>query len=236
MLSVLRQRNFGLLWLAGLLSIIGDWAFYTLIPVYILDRTGSVFLSGIVWTNIAFPQVFLGPIAGVYVDRHSRQRIMIWSSVSQATAMGALLIVGGNVGVWFALAVLLIEAILATVYSPAENALLPTVVIEQDLPTANALNSLNDNIARIAGPFVGTLLYAWIDIRGAALVNLVSFALAATLVGMVSMPKRTQSRDQSEDKSVLASLRVGAAHVRQNPLLRTLILIQIMMALADGPL
>ncbi len=69
MLSTLRQRNFALLWTAGLISLIGDWAFYVAMPIYVLDRTGSASLSGLVWAAIALPGIVIGPVAGVYVDR-----------------------------------------------------------------------------------------------------------------------------------------------------------------------
>ena len=94
---------------------------------------------------------------------------MLLGNIAQAIA-AALLLVGGEVfGVWLAMAVLLAQASLYAIYSPAESALLPTVVDEEHLITANALNSLNDNIARIAGPLIGALLYAWFGIRGIAL-------------------------------------------------------------------
>ena len=236
MLAVLRQRNFGLLWMAGLISMIGDWAFYAAMPVFILDRTGSVFLSGLVWTFIALPQVVLSPIAGVYVDRLNRRHIMIASNIAQAGAMAVLLIVGSSVGVALALGLILVESILATIYSPAENALLPTVVGDDDLPTANALNALNDSIARVAGPFLGAALYAWIDIRGTALANLLSFALAAALVGLVAIPPKSTPHHDARTESVWKSMQEGAGRVRRSQLLRTVFILQIMVSFADGPL
>jgi len=65
MIATLPQRNFALLWTAGLISLIGDWAFYAAMPIFILDRTGSAFQSGLVWAAIALPGIFIGPFAGV---------------------------------------------------------------------------------------------------------------------------------------------------------------------------
>ena len=69
MMRVVRQRRFALLWMAGLASLLGDWAFYTVVPIFVLDETGSVFLAGMVWAVIALQSVVVGPVAGVYVDR-----------------------------------------------------------------------------------------------------------------------------------------------------------------------
>ena len=92
MMRVVRQRNFALLWMAGLVSLLGDWAFYIVMPVFVLHETGSVFLAGIVWAVIALPSVVLGPVAGVYVDRWDRRQIMLWGNVAQAIAAVVLVI------------------------------------------------------------------------------------------------------------------------------------------------
>jgi MFS family permease len=241
MIAVLRQRNFALLWTAGLISLIGDWAFYAAMPIFILDRTGSAFQSGLVWAAIVLPGVFIGPFAGVYVDRWDRRRIMLWGNVVQALAASCLLLVGSSRGVWVAMAVLLVQASLYAIYSPAESALLPTLVADEYLVTANALNSLNDNIGRVCGPLFGALLYAWFGIRGIALGNMISFASSALLVGMVVVTVKARPAVVSDlvepaPESIWQSLRVGTGVVWHNRMLRALFLIIGLVALADGPL
>src|SRR4051794_9084427 len=100
MIAVLRQRNFGLLWTAGLLALTGTWAFYTAVPIYVFDRTNSVFISGLVWTLAALPSIVVGPFAGVWVDRWDRRRVMLLCNLAQAVSALALLLVGDMVGVW----------------------------------------------------------------------------------------------------------------------------------------
>lgn len=236
MLATLRQRNFALLWTAGLISLIGDWAFYAAVPIYVLDRTGSAALSGLVWAVIVLPGIVIGPVAGVYVDRWDRRRIMLWGNVAQALAASCLLLIGDSRGVWVAMAVLLVQASLYAMYSPAENALLPTLVEDAHLTTANALNSLNDNAARIAGPLVGALLYAWFGIRGIALGNVLSFAIAAVLVSLVVVAKTGSVSQVRPAESMRQSLRIGAAVVWRSRVLRPLFGIIGLVALADGPL
>ena len=241
MISTLRQRNFALLWTAGLISLIGDWAFYAAMPIFILDRTGSAFQSGLVWTVIVLPGIFIGPFAGVYVDRLDRRRIMLWGNVAQAAAASVLLLVGDSRGVWPAMAVLLVQASLYAIYSPAESALLPTLVGDEHLATANSLNSLNDNIARVGGPLIGAVLYAWLGIQGIAFGNMVSFAASAVLVSMVAVTATSRSRQRIETsgiehESVLRSLRIGTGIVWHNRMLRAVFIIIGLVGLADGPL
>src|SRR4051812_16508739 len=103
MRRVMRQRNVALLWMAGMVSLLGDWAFYTVVPVYVLDETGSVLVAGLVWAVIALPSVVVGPVAGVYVDRWDRRRIMLVGNVAQAAASAILVAGGADLGVWVVL-------------------------------------------------------------------------------------------------------------------------------------
>lgn len=242
MIRVLRQRNFALLWTAGLLSLLGDWAFYTIMPVFVLDRTGSVFLAGSVWAVIALPSVAIGPFAGVYADRWDRRRILLVGNGLQAIAALLLAIAGTTAGIWLAMAVMLVNASLAAILSPAENALLPTLVSSDDLPPANALNAMNDNLGRIAGPPVGALVYARLGIDAVALFNAMSFLAAALLVRQVRREREDRDvlhydrGDEAYIESFWTSLRTGVRVVRRRRLLVVLFLIFGVIAFADGPL
>jgi predicted MFS family arabinose efflux permease len=242
MMRVVRQRRFALLWTAGLASLLGDWAFYTVVPIFVLDQTGSVFLAGMVWAVIALPSVVVGPVAGVYVDRWDRRRIMLWGNVAQAMAATILAVAGSGPGIWIAMSALIINASLAAMILPAENALLPTLVREDDLTPANALNAMNDNLARIVGPPVGALAYTRFGIEGVAVLNAASFLVAAGLIRAVvpdgehqrARPERRVTGDGPEP--IWKSLRSGARIVQHHRLLGILVLILGLVALADGPL
>jgi hypothetical protein len=72
-LRVLRQRDFAVLWLTGLISIIGDWMLFIALPITVYQLTESpVAASGVVISN-RLPSLFLGSFTGVYVDRRDRR-------------------------------------------------------------------------------------------------------------------------------------------------------------------
>jgi predicted MFS family arabinose efflux permease len=140
------------------------------------------------------------------------------------------------------MAVVLVNASLAALLLPAENALLPTLVREEDLGPANALNAMNDNLARIVGPPVGALVYARLGIEMVALINAASFLGAAWLVRAVRQddwhrragPERRATGEGPEP--IWRSLRAGVRIVRHDRLLGTLFLVLGLVAFADGPL
>src|SRR5919199_1909508 len=73
------------------------------------------------------------------------------------------------------------------------SAVLPQLVDEQHLVSANALNALNNNIARLAGPPIGGLLLAVFGLSSVAIVDSASFLIAAVLIALVSLPAHSSS-------------------------------------------
>lgn len=93
MLSVLRRRDFALLWLGGLVSIAGDWVLYAALPFFVYERTGStIATAGMIAAELG-PSVLLGTIAGVFVDRWDRKRVLIVGNALQAATVSLLLLV-----------------------------------------------------------------------------------------------------------------------------------------------
>src|SRR5579859_3771046 len=77
MLATLRSRDFALVWLAGLISLTGDWLLMIGLPIYTYTLTGSALATSIMFMAAVVPQLLLGSVAGVFVDRWSRKWTMI---------------------------------------------------------------------------------------------------------------------------------------------------------------
>lgn len=244
MLATLRQRNFALLWFAGLISYAGDWAMIAALPVHIFERTGSTLAAGLIWIVYPLSGLLFGSVAGVFVDRWDRRRTMVGANLLQAALMPFLLLGLRDDALWVLYLVAFAEGVLATFMYPAEGALLPRLVGEDRLVTANALNSLNDNLARIAGPAIGGLLLATSGLAGAIVADAVSYLVAALLIALIAVPGGTratasESHALAEDAAAgLASVRRelvdGLRLVRSDRLLQALIIVVAVSALADS--
>src|SRR3954463_7725838 len=87
MLRLLRFREFRLLWLGGLISMMGDWAMLAALPFELYRRTGSTLATaGVMIAGLA-PAIFFGSAAGVFVDRWDRRRLMVFVNVGLAIAL-----------------------------------------------------------------------------------------------------------------------------------------------------
>jgi MFS family permease len=188
-LSVLRRRDFGLLWLGGLVSVAGDWVLYAALPYFVYERTGSTIATAGMIVARLVPGFVLGTFAGVYVDRWDRKRVLVVSNLVQAAVVAGLLVVPADGWLWVVYAVAVAQSVVASFSAPAESALLPSLVPDADLLAANALNALNNRVGRLLGLPVGGALLAETGLRGVVLVDCATFVLAALLVAPIAAPR-----------------------------------------------
>src|SRR5215207_1908460 len=113
MLATLRQRNFGLLWLAGLISLAGDWMLRIALPIYVYQLTGSALATSTMLIAGMLPDLLFGSIAGVFVDRWDRKRTMVICNLLLAIGLLPLLLVRSPGDVWIVYLVMAVEAVIA---------------------------------------------------------------------------------------------------------------------------
>jgi Na+/melibiose symporter-like transporter len=179
---IARNRDYRLLLSAGLVSLTGD-AILTVgltFSVYVL--TGSTLASGLTLLASLLPQLTLGSIAGVFVDRWDRRRTMITTNVLLAVGLMPLLFVHDTSRIWIIYVVVLWESAIAQLFEPAAASLMPVLVTDDELVAANALGSQNRDIARLVGSALGGVVAAFGGIALLAVVDATTFVVAAALL------------------------------------------------------
>src|ERR1700692_4667704 len=115
------NRNFRRLWLAQIVSEIGDW-FYTLsIYTLLLQLTGHASSVALALVLQVLPQTLIGPTAGVVNDRVRRKRVMITADLIRFVVVLAMLLVRSRSTVWLVYPLLLAETILGPFFEPARQ-------------------------------------------------------------------------------------------------------------------
>lgn len=196
MLHVIRQRDFALLWFAGLISMTGDWMLFIALPVTVYELTGSAVATSGILIASRIPSLILGSVAGVFVDRWDRKQTMVLVNLVRAPLLLLLLAVDSPDRIWIVYIVAFAVSAMSQFFGPAENALLPRLVGTDHLVPANALNALNNNLSRLIGPAIGGLVAARFGLRGVAIVDAASFFLAAGLIAAIATsagPNRKRS-------------------------------------------
>jgi MFS family permease len=241
MLTVLRTRNFALLWFGGLISMTGDWLLVVALPFYVYEQTGSVVATAAIIMVRTVPSILLGSVAGVFVDRWDRRRTMIVTNLLRTGIVLLLLLVRFDDWLWIVYVMAFLETAVGRFFSPAEGALLPRLVGEEHLVAANSLNALNDNIARLGGPALGGALLVWQGLPAVIVVDSATYLVAALLITLISAPGtkpetpgETMEAAQSAWVGVWKEWRSGIAMVRTNALLGSLFLVIAVQTLAEG--
>ena len=152
MLTLLRQRNMALLWVGGLISLIGDWLLLAALPYYVYQLTGSLLATAAMTVIQLAPSVVLSSFAGVFVDRWNRKATLILCNLLQCGIVLLLLLVHSKSWLWTVYVMVFIQATVGNFVAPAEHALLPRLVTENELTTANSLFGINNQLARLLGP------------------------------------------------------------------------------------
>ena len=195
MLAVLRRRDFSLLWLAGLVSVAGDWVLMTALPFFVYVETGSTLATAGMTVAELAPAIVLTSPAGVFVDRWDRKQVLVVTNVLQAATVAALLMVGEG-QLWVVYVVAAAQSSVAAFAGPAESALLPTLVPRDQLVEANALNALNNRLGRLAGVPLGAALFSWWGLEVVVVVDAVTFVVAALLVVPIVAPRPPRPDDE----------------------------------------
>jgi Na+/melibiose symporter-like transporter len=240
-LTILRRRNFALLWFAGLVSFTGDWMLAVALPLAIYELTGSALATGGVLVANKLVALVLGSVAGVFVDRWDRRRTMVVANLVRAPILLPLLAVDSAARVWIVYVVAAGLSAVGQFFRPAETALLPRLVGEEDLVPANALNALNDNLSRLVGPALGGLAAAWFGLGGAVVADAASYLIAAGMIAAIATPTgraRAAPRGTATVKETWAVVRrewrAGLRTIRANPVLRVVFGVFAIASLGEG--
>lgn len=223
--------------LAGLLSEIGDWVLMIALPIYVLQLTGSPFLTAVVFVLELVPTIVAGPFVGVLVDRYERWRLMAAVAAAQAALLLPLLAVDDRGDLWLICAVVVVQSVLGTVIEPARNTAAAASVPAEDRLAVNTALGMLSSLARLVGGPLGGLLLGLGSIRVVVLVDVVSFIAAATLFAL-SRPRQevrdAPAVDATSPSRLIEDWREGMTVVLRTPVLRRTLVVIGGMGLAQG--
>ncbi len=187
-LRAFRHRDFRLFFAGQLLSNVGTWMQSVAMSWLVYRLTGSALALGVIGFATQFPAFLISPIAGVFVDRWNRRRIVL---TTQSAAMVQAFVLTGlvltdEIRVWHLVALALVLGTINGFDIPARQAYLVLLVEgTEDLANAIALNSSMFNAARLVGPAVAGVLIGAVGEGVVFLLNAVSYlAVLAALLGI----------------------------------------------------
>jgi MFS family permease len=177
------NHNFRRLWLAQIVSEIGDW-FYTLsIYTLLLQLTGAAGSVALALVLQVLPQTLVGPMAGVVNDRLKRKHVMIAADLGRCIVVLAMLFVRSRSMVWLIYPLLILETTMAAFFEPARSSVIPNIASEGEVLAANTLSSATWSMNLLVGAAVGGVVAAFFGREVVFGLNAFSFLVSALLIG-----------------------------------------------------
>lgn len=177
------NRDFRLLWLAQVVSELGDWLYAVAVYSLLLQLTGRAESVGIAVVLQLLPQVLVAPTAGVLNDRLNRRAIMIGADIARIFIVLGMMMVSSAEMVWLVWVLLFSETVMWALFEPGRTALIPNLVASRDkLLVANALSSSTWAINLALGSGLGGLVLWKFGRTSVFVLNAISFAVSALLL------------------------------------------------------
>ena len=235
--------SFFRLWLAQVVSSLGDWLGLVAV-ISIAARVGgsSDAAIGVVMSARIIPGFFLASVGGVLVDRWDRKRVMVVCDIGRGLVFASLPFI---TTVWGLFLVSLLLEILTLMWSPAKEASVPNLVATEQLTTANSLSlvaaygtfpigsALFAALAKVADVIGSNTSFEFLHVSQETLAiffNVGTFFLSALLISSIRFPRQVrEKRGRIDLGRAFTEIREGWHLIGTSPVVRA-----VMFGLATG--
>ena len=215
------RRTFALILLAQSCSLLGQEVLQLVLPLYLLDVTGSGTRFGLAIACGFVPYTLLSPIGGVLADRTRKRGIMMGVNAALVAVLLVFLALK-DTGDPFALVVFATMAsfVAQALYQPSIQSTVPFVLAAPDVPRGVALVSQIGSLTTLSGPVVGAAVYGAVGLVPVVWVSLAAFAVSGAVVALaVRFPCEPASWEGGALAMVRDDLAEAVRYLRDKPLL-----------------
>jgi predicted MFS family arabinose efflux permease len=239
MLSVLRQRNFALLWWGGTLSRTGTFMLYAALPYFVYATSGSVTASGLAFMSEVVPSILFNTVGGVFADRLPRKAVMALGNISRGVLILPLLAVHDTSTLWIVYVCGFLNSTIASLAGPFGSAALPHIVSAEDLPAANGARSAGENVASLIGAPLGGILLQHVGLGPVVVIDVISFIIPTVTIFMIDVPLEEPGEGRvgiAGRSGAYEEWLAGWRYVAATPAVARLFLVALAMTLGSGML
>jgi MFS family permease len=230
------NRDFRYLWVGNTISGCGDQFFLVALPWLILQLTGSGAVLGGIMMVEAIPRAALMLIGGAITDRVSPRKIMILTAAVRTLLVATLaaFIWKHHVEVWQIYVLSFFFGVADAFAAPAAQTLLPSLVVPEQLPAANALSQGTQQLAMLAMPAPAGIIIAAFGLASAFSIDAISFLFIIAALLRLRDPPQIET---AEPHSIIHAILKGLRYVKNDVALRTLLLVaSVLNFCIAGPL
>ncbi|MGI9059401.1 MAG: MFS transporter [Ktedonobacteraceae bacterium] len=216
--SVLRNRNFALLFYGQLVSSAGTQMQVVAVAWQVYLLTHSAIALGAIGLVQAIPRILFSLIGGVFADAFDRRKMLLIIEVTLASTSTvlALCTIFNVINLWIIYAVVLISASVSSFEFPTRQAIVPSLVPRAQMADALSRNMVMMQLTFIIGPTLGGFVIAWLGVANTYWIDVISyFVVIGSLLLMVIPRIPAEKRAQPG----IAALMDGIHFLREHPVI-----------------
>lgn len=234
--------SFSALWSGQLISLFGDRVHQVAIAAIVFVLTGSPIAVALVFVSATLPNLLFGPIAGTLVDRWDHREVLVVSDILRA-AVVFIMPIAATANIWLVYPLAFLLTTISIFFRPARIAILPRLVREDELLTANSALWIGETLADVIGfPLAGLFVAVVADAVSIAFWFDGATYLASALLLSTLIPRPVQSRAPAGARSdgdaagFREELLTGWRFLRNEPVLLANTLLAVVAQLTVGVL
>jgi len=238
-ISLLKQRDFLLLMLGKLVSLIGSQMQSFALSLYVFKITGSATKFASIFAVMLIPEIILGPIAGVLADWFDRKKIIVFFDLFRGAIIGVyaiLFLMNGKLSMLSIYILVIILSIASLIFQPAVSTVIPSIIKKEDLVDANGINTLIMNVGVFISPGIAGFLFGIYGIGIILVLNSVSFIVSAVSEIFIRIPKTNKKPDKISFKSFRIDFAEGFKFIINKKIILTIIMLGFVVNFAFNPL
>ncbi len=229
--AIFRKPSFTRMWLAQLISTIGDSFTMIASGILVYQRTGSSLSVGLMLMATSLPTLLIGMIAGVFVDRLDRKKIMIASDLSRGVLILMIPFLTAIDITWLYVLVFISSAI-STFFMPAYDSIIPELASDEELTAANSMIAISTFGSTAVG-FAASGLLAAYSIEIAFYIDAATFFISALLMSGIRVTP-IQVEEKASVAVVVRNLQAGFKVLFGAQVLRAIVAISIFYSFFVG--
>ena len=230
--AVFRNRSFTFLWLGQLVSTIGSALTSLAASIVVFRLTGSALSVGLMLIATSAPTLILGLIAGVFVDRYDRKRIMIIADVARAFVVILIPFLIPYGIAWLYILVMM-TSVIGQFFDPAHSSVVPEVASDEDLAAANSFMAISAFGSTAVGFAAAGLIASKFPIEWAFYLDGLTFIISGLCILAVKIAP-LEVEGETTIRVIGKNLRAGMNFLVNNTLLRSLLMVSIPILLGFG--
>lgn len=201
-------KNVVLMFLGKSISLMGSYLYNFAISLYVLKMTGSGLSFSLSLVAGTLPRVIFGPFSGVLCDNFSRKKIVVFSDLISFATLTLFYFVfdPSKLNLLLVLTVNFILAICNIFEDVSFNASMPAIAGRQNLTRVNSINSGITSLSSIAGPFIGGIIFGFVNLNFFIMANALSFLSAAILELLINFNLFPEEAPEIQKKALNPNL------------------------------